>query len=443
MLNHPYQIHANDREQIARGLGLTLEEFDQYLSSANQAYEVFYNLGPFYGREDIKEPTFRITAEPVAMPKGSKDRLEKFGSDLIYLGKALKNLPEEYKKQLGTGLNFDVPPAFRIDAIIYNGKLMVNEVEGRDGASALMMVEQFAYKLQNFSQSTASEFAKFIKSVCIPSEKGIIKLALIRKIDMPVDHYTPNANRFIEFVDKASKGEIKIDHLSEDELKSGALKPDWSKYQGVLNEGSLSPRQLANLGIEKSQVLVAGNYNALVNKGVFALVFDKELDNFWKEQLGEERLSRLRDILIPTSFIKNVEDLEKARKENKVVKVSWAGSNIALVNRSQGVALPGGTVKQATDERWDMLKEIVEHGSIKVIAQDFLVPDLIEAFLRKRGTSLEKVSWYHRICVKFVAAGNPNVQQLPEVSLTATEVTLGPDIVPAGRACAFTAGVPQ
>lgn len=441
MLNHPYEIHENDRAQIARRLGLTLREFDALVASANQAYQTFFDLGPFYGREEIKEPTFRITAEPVTLPEGSKERLERFGEDLVYLGRSLKNLPEEYKKQLGTGLNFDVAPTFRIDAIVNKGKLMVNEVEGRDGANALMMAEQFAYNLQDLSESTAAKFAQAIQSFIKPGKDGVIKLALIRKIDMPVDNYTPNANRFINFVDQVSGGKVKIDHLSEDDLKSGAWKVDWSKYNGVLNEGSLSPRQLANLGIDKSQIIVAGNYNALVNKGVFALVFDKNLDSFWKEQIGEERLKRLRDILIPTKFIETAEDLEKARKSKKVVKVSWAGTNIALVNRSQGVALPEGSIKQATQERWEMLKEIVEHGTIKVVAQDFLVPDLIPAFLRKKGTNLEKVDWYHRVCVKFVTNGDPNAEVAPSVSLTATEVTLGPDVVPAGRACAFTAGV--
>lgn len=441
MLNHPYELHENDREQIARRFGLSLKEFDQLIDSANHAYRVFYELGPFYGREEVKEPTFRVTAEPVPLPKGSKARLEKFGDDLLYLGRSLRYLPEKYKSQLGAGLNFDVAPTWRIDAILHKGKLMVNEVEGRDGANALMMAEQFAYKLQDIADSTAAKFAQAIKAICEPNEKEIITLALIRKIDVPVDHYTSNANRFINFVNQVSNGTIKVEHLSEDDLRSGVLKPDWSKFSGILSEGSLSPRQLANLGIEKSKVIVAGNYNALVNKGTFALVFDKSLDSFWKDQLGEDRLNRLRDILIPTKFIETTEDLEKARKQKKVVKVAWAGTNIALVNRSQGVALPEGEVKQATDERWEMLKEIVDHGTIKVVAQDFLVPDLIPVFLRKKSTNLESVDWYHRICVKFVTDGNPNAEVAPSVALTATEVTLGPDIVPAGRACAFTAGV--
>jgi hypothetical protein len=42
--------------------------------------------------------------------------------------------------------------------------------------------------------------------------------------------------------------------------------------------------------------------------------------------------------------------------------------------------------------------------------------------------------------VKYVAGGNPNSESLPNAVITAVGVTLGPDVVPAGRKCAFTAG---
>ena len=51
------------------------------------------------------------------------------------------------------------------------------------------------------------------------------------------------------------------------------------------------------------------------------------------------------------------------------------------------------------------------------------------------------MSWYNRLCVKYVVDGNPNAEVAPEVYPTAAEVTLGPEVVPAGRKCAFTAGI--
>ena len=74
---------------------------------------------------------------------------------------------------------------------------------------------------------------------------------------------------------------------------------------------------------------------------------------------------------------------------------------------------------------------------------DFVKPAQIHAFLRKKGTTLEEVNWYNRVCVKYVVEGDPEDDIMPNVAMTAVEVTLGPDIVPAGRECAFTAGAFQ
>lgn len=436
MLNHPYQIHQNDRAEQARLLGLSLSDFDRLVDSSNKAYETFYNLGPFYGKEEVKEPTFRVTAEPVVLPKGAKKTLETLGQDLLYLAKALKLLPKDMKQKLGDDLDFNIPPTWRIDVIIQkDGKLRVNEIEGRDGANALMMAEQLAYGLIPLSESTAAKLIPALKAMA--KKSGVIKLALIR-LDITNDNYTPNAERFIKYLNNLSGGEVQVDHLNETEIRAGNLKPDWDKYDGIMNEGSLSPQELFDFGAKREQLLSAGNYNALVNKGTIALLFDQSLNDFWKENLGEERLMRLRDILIYSKFIENLEDLENAHSGKKVVKVSWAGSDISLINRSKGVALPEGALVQSSPERWELLKEIVGKG-LKVVAQDFVAPAKLPAFLRKKGTSLEYVEWHNRLCVKYVVNGDPNADTMPSVYLTAAEVTLGPDIVPAGRACAFTA----
>jgi hypothetical protein len=123
----------------------------------------------------------------------------------------------------------------------------------------------------------------------------------------------------------------------------------------------------------------------------------------------------------------------------KVVKVSWAGSNTLLINRSRGVAMPEGFGEHSSDERWEMLKQIVKEGA-RVIAQDYVRPAKISAFLRKKATNLEPVEWHNRVCIKYVVEGDPKSETVPSVALTATEVTLGPDVIPAGRKCAFTAG---
>lgn len=430
------QLHENDRLDHAKRLGLSLSEFDRLVASANQAYEIIKELGPFYGREDNKEPTFRITAEPVTLPKGSKATLTQLGNDLVHLAHALKSLPEKSKQDLGGDFDFNIPPTWRIDVIIDEmNQLRVNEIEGQDGAHALMMAEQLAYNLQTLKESTAARLIPAIKSMSIPQKNGNYKIALIR-VDNP---HNSNAERFIKFIDILSKGTLQMPHFNENHIINGEVTIDWDEYAGVMTETSFHPHEFLKLGLKKEQLLSTGIYNAMVNKGVFALVFEQDLAKFWTEQLGTERFERLKKILIPTSFIRSAADLKKARTEGKVVKVSWAGANAYLVNRSKGVAMPMNETEHGNEERWGTIEDLLEKG-IKIIAQDLVIPARIPAFLRKKGITLEPVEWYNRVCVKYVVAGNPNSEPLPEMELAATEVTLGPDVIPAGRKCAFTAG---
>lgn len=433
--NGHHHVHQHEREGYARQLLLSLTEFDRLVESANHAYEVLKELGPFYGREDIKEPTFRTTAEPVLLPEGSEIILHQFGQDLLCLARALPKLPQHFKDKLGDGLDFAVPLTWRIDAIIdEQGNLKVNEVEGRDGASALMMAEQFAYGLQPVAQSTAAKLVSTIK-VMSQHSKSPLDLAYIR-VDNP--HKT-NGYRFNEFIEELSGKAIRVENMFDIDIKESTIKPDWSAYEAVLNESSLSTQELLSLGLKEEQILPGGVYNALINKGLFSLVFESELAAFWKEEIGVECLKRLQSILIPTEFITTKEELRSARAEGKVVKVSWAGTNTALINRSQGVALPEGSEEHSSEERWQILEESLNQGAT-IIAQEYVRPQQISAFLRKKGINLEPVSWYNRVCAKYVCEADPNAETIPNVSLTATEVTLGPDVIPAGRKCAFTAG---
>jgi len=429
--------HNNDKLELAKRLNLSLKQFDYLLSSANSVHDILTELGPFYGRETIKEPTFRITAEPVILPHGSKKLLDQFGNDLLHLGKVLPKLPENMKSKLGSNLDFRIPLTWRIDSIIdTNDKININEIEGIDSVSALMMTEQLAYHLQSTRESTVAIFASTLKKM-YPQNFPLL-IAIIRT-DIENNPFTPNARRFIEFLERISNGEIKCDLLDIDQLKNSSIKPNWSNYTAIINEAYASLNELEKIGIVKEKLLNAGNYNAFINKGVFALLFDPLLTAFWKNGIGLERHERLKSILIPTSFANTEEDLKKARKEGKVCKVSWAEDNIIIINRVKGVAMPIKDLLEGEDERWKFLEECLHKGN-RVIIQDFVEPTRISAFLRKKSTNLEHVDWYNRLCVKYVCDGNPNHVDIPTTQITAAEVTLGPEIIPAGRACAFTAG---
>jgi len=112
---------------------------------------------------------------------------------------------------------------------------------------------------------------------------------------------------------------------------------------------------------------------------------------------------------------------------------------MVLLNRSKGVAIPEGDLEQSSDERWEQLGDLLKEG-VRLISQEYVKPSRIKAFLRKRGTTLEPVEWYNRVCVKYVVNGDANDEKTMSVTPTAIEVTLGPDVIPAGRQCAFTAG---
>ncbi len=434
------QLHQNDRKNLASSLGLSVEEFDRLLNSANSAYEVLKEMGPFYGQEGVKDPTFRITAEPITLPKSAKKVLEQLGNDLLYVGKALPNLSPELKDKLGHDLDFKIPPSFRVDAIWdTKNRIKMNELEGVDSASALMVAEQLAYNLQTLDQSTVAKLIPTLKAMCKVGETEVCRIALIR-INVSQNPHTPNALRLIDMIEKMSGGTVKIDLFDEAELKEKKVTVDFNKYHGVLNETLLSPRALKRLGIKDEQRLSGGNYNTIGNKGVFALIFDKTLESFWHTYIGKERLERLQKVLIPTKFIENEKELNQARKNKEVVKVSWSSQDMALMNRSKGVAIPEGEIEQSSEERWEFLRQLVNLG-VRMISQEYVRPRKVSAYLRKKGTNLEPVSWYNRICLKYVPLGDPNLEdKTPEVAMTAIEVTIGPDIIPSGRKCAFTAG---
>lgn len=437
MINQP---HINDLKQIAIQLDLPVERFAFLLQSANHAHEFIKKMGPFYGREEINEPTFRITAEPVRLPLGSKKLLSTLGDDLLHLGRALPKLPFVYQKMIGVGLDLRVPLTWRIDSIINTkNEIKVNEIEGIDSVSALMMIEQLAYGLQSLEETTIARIIEALKKIYLVTEnRPPLKLAIVRN-DLENNPFTPNARRFIEFIKDLSDGMIECDLFDIEKLRNNENVPEWVNYSAVLNEAYCSPTELKKLGILKNQILTSGNYNALVNKGVFALVFEPALNDFWITEIGAERHERLKNVLIPTRFITTIDELYAARADGKVVKVTWADGNMIIVNRAKGVAIPTGDIDMSSDERWDLLKDYMEQG-YTLISQDYVEPALLPAYLRKKATNLEPIAWYNRVCVKYVVDGNPDSKEVPSVNVTATEVTLGPEVVPAGRKCAFTAG---
>lgn len=375
------EIPTKNRQTLATNLGLDLSTFDNLITSANYAYDYMKDNGPFYGRGVDKEPTFRICAKPINLPNGSKKLALDLGNDIFHLAQVLHLLPAENKKLLGKGVDFRIPPMWRVDIILdEKGTFHLNEIEGQDGANALMMALQQAYHLQALQESTAAQLVETLKRMCIQQKNNHYKIAYLR-----VNNYhTPNAQRFIKYIEKISNGTVLLEHFFDDELREGTILPHWESYAGVISECSLSPTELYAFGIKEEQIVLVGNYNAIANKGVMALLFEENLKSFWLKKLGEERFDRLKHIFIPTRWIKTLDDLKRAREKGMVVKVSWAGRDTTLINRSKGLALPSDTLPHGSDERWDLLKDLLTKG-VSLIAQEFIMPTQISIFLRKKG----------------------------------------------------------
>jgi len=81
--------------------------------------------------------------------------------------------------------------------------------------------------------------------------------------------------------------------------------------------------------------------------------------------------------------------------------------------------------------------EYAEKG-VDFISQDYVLPRRYNTLLRKNGGhSLEERNGFNRICLKYVFV--PHEIKNGKTYLTASEATIGNDIIPTGRDCCFTA----
>lgn len=388
---------------------------EQLRQKAQQAYDRFIELGPFYGSGENRAPTFRVASEAVILPESIEEILWQTGEDLKELALCIDALPIEYKQKLGKVIFTPVPITFRIDSIYDEAnRLQINEIQISDGADALMTAEQQIYNRQAPENITPGYYLQAIKD-----RLGDRKLSLLL-LRQATDPYKPNSQRMAEMLAKLSNNQInlRVADLRKEEI-------NWDQYNGFfLSDPGFSPESLFKQGVKPEQLLWAGPWTAFGNKLVMAYLFDKALDNFWQQNLGKDRLDRLRQICIPTTIISSLEEFCQAKSNQRVVKVAWS-KNPALTTDNQGVVGPW-----SDEVAWQKM-ELNYQQQAMLVEQPFIRPKLLSVTLKK-GQQVEKVGWYNRICAKYVLAGDI-------AFLTATEVTLGPRVVPAGQGCCFTA----
>ncbi len=388
---------------------------EQLKQSAQQAYDRFIELGPFYGSGQNHAPTFRVAAEAVVLPESIEQELWQTGEDLKQLASGLSALPAECKQKLDKALYEPLPIAFRIDAI-YNekSKLQINEIQISDGADALMTAEQQIYNGKILENLTPGYYLQALRDRL---GNRPLSLILLRPKNDP---YKPNSQRMAEMLARLSNDKInlKIIDIYEEKL-------DLKKYDCFfLSDPRVSPEILFNQGVKPEQLLWAGPWTALGNKLVIAFLFDQNLDDFWQQKLGRARLDRLRQICIPTTIISSLEELQQAKNNQRVVKVAWS-DNPALTTDNQGVVGPW-----SDEAAWQKMLINYQKQAV-LVEQPFIRPKQLSATLKK-GQQSNKVNWYNRICSKYVVVDDM-------AFLTATEATLGPRVVPAGQGCCFTA----
>ncbi len=416
------QINTQKRSQE---LDVSPDYFLSRVAKANQAYDAFVELGPFYGKG--KEPTFRVSAEPIQFPEEMKPPLEELGNDIAVLAESLPFLPEEAKRMLGS-VDFRLPFSYRLDTIFdRNGSLRVNEVQIADGADALMTAEQMAYGLQKLDNATPAYLARAYRQAVNSGEEKPITIAIVREtLESP---YTANILRMNEMINAISKGTVRREIIPITSFQN----TDWSTYDGFLNEAYTNPVELESLGIPIEKMISAGDFSAVGNKGLYPLLYDPKLEDFWIKTLGEERLRRIQQSFIPSAFIQQEDEIALAKKNGAVVKGSWMEDNVGLLDKARSVYGPWNS-----DEQWQKAYKQFRDG-MQFIRQDFVEPARLSAFLRaKSGKDVERVDWYNRVCLKYVRDA-----EMKNMVMTAVEVTLGPNPKPAGRNCCFTAGTFQ
>ena len=417
-----------ESEKRAIALGLSVAEFIRLRQSVNTAYKTFVDLGPFYGK-DVKglAPTFRISAEPIRLVERYRDQLQILGQDIFALAKSLSLLPDEYRKLLGDGTDYRTPFTFRIDSILSNnGEIKVNEVQIFDGADALMMAEQIAYGLIPKEKSTAAYMAKALARMIPTASDRPMVIGWLRDTfqSRNIANSSSDTKRMAEFISDISNRQIIFKLIETGNLST----TNWRDLDGVINYAYLTPDQLYALGLPPEKLLCAGDSTVIGSKGVFAFLFDERLTEFFTDQFGIDRLTRLRERFIETQFITSADELTEARNNGRVVKV-YASDDLTLLDRSRGVFGPWNR-----NNDWDKAGQYLDSGS-RFISQEFIEPARLTTLLRANGgRNLERVNWYNRFCVKYV------VDELGEnVVMTAVEATLGPKVKPAGKDCSFTA----
>lgn len=393
----------------------------ELLESANMAYAVLTNLGPFYGNDQEARPTFRVAAEPLTLPYEYKQEFYRIGEAILELGDAIES---NYNFFAGK-LHPTTPISWRIDSIIdETDTLKVNEINIPDGADALMTAEQKAYSLDPpYGISTPSAYVRYFDS--LNDKKEVHRIAIIAE-SVGLSPYTANVERMAELIELESDGRYLVTVI--DRFNTPQIS-DWSEFFLVLNNGGyISPSLLAQYGLANEKIISAGGYSALGSKAIFAAIHNE--NDPMLPNLPRDTREYLKTVIPYTELVEGYDSTVAALNSKEwVVKAYYApDQQIKRLERGRSVVGPWNS----TEDRLKMVKLL--NLGVKFVKQVYVQPKKYDVHLRARGgKGLDFESRFNRICVKYVNIPYENKYPVP----TAVEATLGTKVVPTGRDTCF------
>lgn len=413
------------QKPIARELNLPLEKYQKLLESGQQAFQFFYENGPFYGTNQF--PSFRIAAQPTKLSTTQQYTLTTLGQDLNILSQIISQLDPRFLSQNNLPPYVIYEPSFRVDLIIDNNdQLWLNEIQVSDGADALMIAEQLAYGIQTLDKTTAAYLVDYLLEK-FPSNNPLnIAIVWQNEFNPRIDPYASNTIKMKQFIETVSNGLINIDLLSQSGLASNF---SFQRFDGVISSGYIPTDYLfQQFNLQENQLITLGNTSPITNKALLALLSDPQFAPDWIQLLRKPTYERLNTIIPATRFIDNQELENCLSNPNLVTKVYYDPQQQTTFD-SKGV-FGSWNDKETINQAYQLLDR-----GCQFITQDFIQPQIFDALvLASGGKKLQPLSGPNRICAKFVKG-----------ELTATEITIGnsnpidakSQIIPAGRGCCF------
>lgn len=420
----------------AQKLGLSRSEFLDLREKAESNKKAYLNYR-YYGQGGGL--SFKVAAEAPCLPKSYEKLFEQLGSDILQYSKALSRLEGILSAD---EVPRSIPLMFRIDAILVEDnpdnsevdknssfKIGVNEMQTGSGFEAGMSMHECIYNGKTLENTSPAYFIEAIRdrllqAEAITKDQEELLILYVWNMDgwdeLEADPYKPDYESFFQMVSEVSKGQVRVKLVPSGQLSQVSEKPD-----GVVIGYNLKPEEVARqLKVQTEQVISSSTYTSGARKSDWLPLFDPKFNDYFLDALGDERLQRLRDLIIPCYEIKSEAELRDYLENDEwVVKVARGPEQVMYGG--------AGVFGKWNREKNNQAQQVFENGAL-LIAQPFYQPAQFSVYT-SRGTSLAKQTGGNRVCVRYFV-----IDEM--VFPSAYEMTIGPgdSDKPSIRGCCFT-----